>query len=107
MSARSRQGTLALLVAIGALLCLLAGPADSAFAATITVTSAADGAPANDGVCTLREAISNANNNNQVASIDCAAGEALPIVDVIAFNIGGGGPQTIAPVSNLPDVTQA
>src|SRR5438270_411425 len=46
-------------------------------AATITVNSLADGAPANNGQCTLREALLNANANNQSGSTDCAAGSGV------------------------------
>ena len=52
-------------------------------AATLTVNTS-DDAIAADGMCSLREAIINANNNNQTGSADCIAGEsALP--DVIRF----------------------
>ncbi len=53
--------------------------------ATLTVNSALDNATA-DGLCTLREAIVNANANAQVGSADCAAGSGA---DVIVFNFGG------------------
>lgn len=48
--------------------------APNAPAATITVSSLADGAPANNSQCTLRESLINANNNDQSGSTDCAAG---------------------------------
>ena len=53
-------------------------------AATLTVNSSADEI-ASDGVCTLREAIINANNNNQSGSTDCVSGEASPD-DIITFD---------------------
>ena len=53
--------------------------------ATITVNSLAD-AQANNGQCTLREALLNANSNNQSGSTDCAAGSGA---DTITFNIAG------------------
>lgn len=55
-----------------------------ASAATISVNSSAD-TIAEDAFCTLREAIINANNNNQSGSTDCAAGQASP-TDVITFS---------------------
>ena len=77
-------------------------------AATITVNSTADNA-ANDGKCTLREAITAATNNaaSGASAGECAAGEASPTVDTIAFNVSGTGCDgsgvcTIAPTSGLP-----
>ena len=78
---------------------LLAGPAQ---AVTFTVNSTADADdPTPDGtcdsnpgpgvVCTLREALREAN--------------ALAGTDTIDFNIPPGGPQTIAPASALPSIT--
>lgn len=43
-------------------------------AATIVVNSAADNLTANDGLCTLREAIRNANAGSDTTSGDCVAG---------------------------------
>src|SRR5438874_2131308 len=56
--------------------------------ATLTVTTTAD-----SGAGSLRQAILDAN---------AAAG-----TDTIAFNIPGAGVQTIAPLTNLPMVTEA
>jgi len=53
----------------------------SARAASLVVDSAAD-TIANDGACTLREAITNANANDQSGSTDCAAGSGA---DAITF----------------------
>jgi len=53
----------------------------AAHAATITVNSLNDGAPAIDGKCTVREAIQNA-NNNAATNPDCAAGSGA---DTIVF----------------------
>lgn len=72
----------------------------SASANTITVTGTGDGF-ATDGQCTLAEAISAANNN--IVVNECAAG--APGLDTIAFNIGGGGAQTINLVSSLPFIS--
>lgn len=88
---------------IFALLCLAAGTAGST---TITVNSSAD-TVANDGQCTLREAINSANTNaaSGAMSGECAAGQAST-VDIIQFNIPGTGVHTISPASTLI-VTQA
>lgn len=71
-------------------------------AATITVNSTAD-AVANDGACTLREAINSANSNAPSGPVpgECIAGEVLPTVDTIVFDISGGCPTvcTIAPTN--------
>src|SRR5436309_562666 len=82
---------------------LLAG---SALASTITVNSTADTA-ANDGVCTLREAIIAANTNTASGAMagECAAGVAG--LDTIAFAIPGSGVHTITPASSLPQITEA
>jgi CSLREA domain-containing protein len=91
-----RRAPLALAATLALGVAALATPA--AFAATITVDSTSDAAVA-DGLCTLREAVRNANQNSQVPGAiagDCPAGQPAPTVDEIRFNIGGGGPQTIA-----------
>jgi CSLREA domain-containing protein len=71
---------------------VLAAPA-VASATIFTVTAADD---ANDGTCTvshcsLREALNAANG--------------APGHDTVAFSIGAGGAQTIAPISPLPEIT--
>lgn len=68
------------------------------YAASIVVTSNAD-TVANDGACTLREAIINANNDNTSGSTDCSAGAGT---DTISFDAN----YTITLVgSQLPDIT--
>jgi len=77
----------------------------SALAATITVNSNAD-TVANDGVCTLREAIIAANTDTASggAAGECAAGSGT---DTIQFAIPGGGVHTITlGGSPLPTITQ-
>src|SRR5262249_37287999 len=76
-----------------------------AHAATITVNSAAD-MTADDGQCTLREAIVAANTNTAsgAAAGECAAGTAGP--DTIAFNIPETGVRTVALSSALPSITE-
>ena len=46
-----------------------------------------------DGVVTLREAITAAENN--VASGDAPAGQPFPVIDAVQFNIAGPGPHVI------------
>lgn len=80
--------------------------AASAWSATITVNSTAD-TVANDGVCTLREAIIAANTNTASGALsgECVAGQAFPVGDTIFFNIPGPGVHTISPTTPLPVVT--
>ncbi|HQR34456.1 MAG TPA: CSLREA domain-containing protein, partial [Blastocatellia bacterium] len=68
--------------------------------ATITVNSLAD-VQANDGQCTLREALINANNNNQSGSTDCTAGSFSFGGDVINFSVTG----TINLTGALPNLS--
>src|SRR6266496_1325790 len=78
--------------------------AAAAPSSTIVVNSTLDGSLLNDGNCTLREAIFNADNDDQAASTDCAAGVGA---DNITFDIGGGGVQTInVTTTGLPQITQ-
>ena len=72
---------------------------------TITVNTAAD-TVADDGTCSLREAITSANTHTAsgATSGECNAG--LTGTDLIAFNISGTGPHVIAPASPLPDITE-
>jgi CSLREA domain-containing protein len=86
---------------------LLAGVA-TAGAATITVNGTADTA-ADDGTCTLREAINAASNDaaSGVTAGECSAGEAAPTRDLIVFSIGGAGSTqtiTLSPTGNLPAI---
>ena len=68
--------------------------------ATITVTGTGD-TIANDGVVTLREAITAANTNaDPRANLAGRSG-----LDTIAFNIPGAGVQTIHLTSALPTIT--
>src|SRR5260221_1261332 len=75
-------------------------------AATITVNSTAD-VVADDGQCTLREAIIAANTNIPSGAMvnECAAGAAG--LDTIQFAISGAGVKTITPTSALPPITEA
>lgn len=75
---------------------------DRVLLSTITVTSAGDTIDPNDGVVTLREAITAANTN--AVSGDAPAG--APGLDSIAFNIPGAGLHTIAPATPLPAITE-
>ncbi len=84
--------------AVGLLALLVAA---SASATTITVTSTSDAVNGADGACTLREALLAASTNTASGGAvgECAAGQAAPTVDVIAFAIPGGGVHTIAPTA--------
>src|SRR5450755_73640 len=85
----------------GVFLALVFAAASIARANTITVNSTAD-VIANDGQCTLREAIIAANTNTASGAMagECAAGAAG--LDTIQFNIPGAGVQTITPTSIMP-----
>lgn len=74
----------------------------SALAATISINATAD-TTADDGVCTLREAITAANTDTAsgAAAGECAAGSGS---DTINFAIGSGA-VTISPASALPTIT--
>jgi CSLREA domain-containing protein len=93
---------------MSALLLGLVAISATASAATITVNSTSD-AVANDGFCTLREAINSANGNVPSGAMmgECIAGENLPTVDRIEFDIPAAGVQTITPATALPSLTQA
>ncbi|MCC7367111.1 MAG: right-handed parallel beta-helix repeat-containing protein [Chloroflexi bacterium] len=87
---------------------VLAGVAvQSAQATTITVNDAGD-ALGDDGSCTLREAIVAANTNTASgpSAGECLAGQAAPTVDLIVFNIPGGGPHVISPLTDLPPIVE-
>ena len=71
-------------------------------AATITVTGTGD-TIAVDGLVTLREAITSANNNANVNADVVAVGAYG--TDTINFAIAGAGVHTISPTSALPTVT--
>jgi uncharacterized repeat protein (TIGR01451 family) len=75
-------------------------PAQTAQAASITVNGNGD-TVAVDGICTLREAILNANANNQSGSTDCVAGAGA---DTISFNLGVSTTITLSG-SQLPAIT--
>lgn len=79
----------------------------AADAATITVNSSGDSI-ANDGSCSLREAITAANGNlpSGAAAGECAAGAAVG-QDQIFFAISGAGPHTLQPAGALPDIVSS
>ena len=71
-------------LSILALAALLMGTAP-AFATTIVVDSSSDTSVANDGECSCREALANANADDNVASgTDCAAGSGADIITLPA-----------------------
>jgi len=92
----------------GALFLVFLAAVAPARAATITVNTAADVGPANDGVCTFREAIIAANTNTASgpAAGECATGDHL-VTDTIAFNIPGGGVRMLSFTSALPHITES
>lgn len=97
MKIRSVLGSLAVvLVTLGSFGVANAG------AATITVNGTTD-VVADSGSCSLREAITAANNDSSsgITPGECAAGSGA---DVIAFNIAGPGPHSIVPASELPEI---
>ncbi len=89
-------------VLIVTLACLAIFQPAYAASTTFTVNTNADNTT-NDGLCTLREAILAADGTP--ANSDCGADNGKPYT--IAFNIGGGGVQTIVPDSSLPAITRA
>lgn len=77
-----------------AVLILILYAAPAAQAATVTVTGTGDTVTV-DGSVTLREAIASVNGAASVNADVVAAGPPYGTADTIAFDIGGGGPQTI------------
>lgn len=75
-------------------------PVQLARAASITVNGNGD-AVSVDGICTLREAILNANANDQSGSADCVAGAGA---DTIGFNLGVSNTITLSGAS-LPAIS--
>ncbi len=78
MGGRSRAARLSLGV-----LAALAFPA-AALAATLNVNSASSAYVAGDGLCTLYEAIDNANSDGDGTASDCAAGSGADLINVPA-----------------------
>src|SRR5829696_4137854 len=99
MSYFTRPLALLLLAAMAAsvMMVVLASPAR---AASLTVTTTADEHNANNA-CSLREAIINANQDDQSGSADCAAGIGK---DTIFFDLGNS-PATITLSSELSTIT--
>jgi CSLREA domain-containing protein len=87
----------AALVVLGLLMTVAAAPVA---AAGLTVNSLADGAPADDGTCTLREAIISANTDTASGAMpgECIAGAGT---DTISFS----GTGFVALASALPAIT--
>lgn len=109
MKRLSGCGTTTLPLIVALVTALLTGPA---IAATITVDFTGD-VDTDDGQCALREAIINANNNDQSGSTDCAAGatdgsrdtiEFDPSTDGTAISIGIGGDEDLGVAGDF-DVT--
>lgn len=83
-------------------LILLAGVA-SARASTITVNTLEDSTAA-DGLCSLREAIRNANAAGTVGNNDCVGGEAAG--NIVAFDPGLTGGKILLSGQALPTITR-
>jgi CSLREA domain-containing protein len=85
----------------------VAAAAFRAHPATITVNSEGD-VTADDGACTLREAIVASQSNLASGAMpgECAAGEPLPAVDTIAFAIPGAGLHSILLTDLLPGIVE-
>src|SRR3954470_11562151 len=99
----SRFGCYPRTVAAAAVIGLLVLLCQTSPAATITVTGTGD-TIAFDGLVTLREAITSANNN---ASINADVSSQNPGAygnDTINFNIAGTGVKTISPTAALPTI---
>jgi hypothetical protein len=71
----------------------------AAWAATITVDTTAN-KRITDSQCSLREAIINANRDNQAGSTDCAAGSGI---DTIVFDLGPSATITLRSQLNVTD----
>lgn len=82
----STSRVLPLLAAIGIVVWMLAFVAAPAVASSLVVDSLADTTEAGDGICTLREAVGNANDDADVTSGDCVAGSGA---DTITFSVSG------------------
>jgi hypothetical protein len=82
-------------VAIGVALIAFSLLSQSAIAATITVTTEEDEIAVDNGECALREAIVNANNDDDSGSDDCTPGDGDDTIVVPAGNylldVGGSG----------------
>lgn len=83
-----------------------AAPAGASAGATIVVDITSDTVNANDGHCSLREAITAANTNAASGTEvgECPAGASG--LDHIEIEITGGGLQTLALASQLPDIVK-
>jgi CSLREA domain-containing protein len=71
----------------------------------ITVNSTADSTISGDGLCTLREAIINANNGGDASGGNCLAGTAAAADEIIFSIPNGGNRATIALTGMLPTIT--
>src|SRR5688572_4270034 len=99
------SGKRCLALAVGLVaLALGSQPVTIAFGASITVTSPGDSI-ADDGVCTLREAIIAANTNLASGGIPGECGAGGSGTDRISFNFAGSGVRLISVSSQLPSIT--
>lgn len=84
-------------------LCLALFQTRMLFAAVIVVNSSQDNLVVSDGLCTLREAILNANTNSDTTGGDCIGGSMGG--DTISFALPSSGGFTITPTSALPVIS--
>src|SRR5512139_4133806 len=88
-----------IVVTMGLLVLSLGAPAPAYALGTIITVDTTTNA-LGDAACSLQEAVSAANINASTDSGACPAGSALD-TDVIHFDIGAGGPQTITLSSSV------
>lgn len=98
MTIIARRQRFQITIALGGLLATSLLVAAPAHGNTINVNAFGDLAPNQDGICTLREAVINANNNNQSGSTDCLPGSGT---DTIILP----GPATVTLGSPLPIIS--
>lgn len=85
--------------------CLLALTGQLYAGAIPIAVTTTDDVSADDGECSLREAIVNANNNDQSGSVDCQAGD-LFMTDTIMFHPDLSGGTIVLNGTALPKVTE-
>lgn len=93
---RNRKKLRRALIATGA----VAAAAGTAHAAIITVNSAGDDTTPGNGLCTLREALANANTDTQTTGGECTQGNGA---DTIAFNLPNPSTITVGSTLNITD----
>jgi CSLREA domain-containing protein len=111
--ARGRYRRIATLVALAlsapalgiAAVVVTASPAAAA-GPTITVNTTIDDVTANNGLCSLREAITNSNNNSMAAFPECVI-VGTPSNETILFNLTTPATLPVTQPSNFPQITRS